>query len=149
MNKNYTQKENPMISKENKELVRHIFAEIGKGNHQPFLDAVAEDFTLTCIGTTPVSGTYKGIKKVGEEFIAPVMASFETPPTLVVDKIIAEDDFVVVVAHGEGGVAKNGVAYNNTYCHVWRLQDGKLVESTEYLDTALVNAAGIGQYGGD
>ena len=149
MSKNYTQKENPMTSKENKELVRHIFTEIGKGNHQPFLEAVAEDFTVTCIGTTPLSGTYKGIKKVGEEFIAPVMASFEIPPTVVVDRIIAEGDFVVVVAHGEGGVAKNGVAYNNTYCHVMRLQDGKLVESTEYLDTALVNAARLGQYTDD
>ena len=140
MSKNYTQKENPMTSKENKELVRHIFAEIGKGNHQPFMNAVAEDFTLTFVGTTPVSGTYKGIKEVSEEFIGPVMSSFETPPTVVVDRIIAEDDFVVV-AHGESGVAKNGHPYNNTYCHVMRLQDGKLVESTEYCDTALVNAA--------
>ena len=140
-----------MTSKEkaNKELVRHIFTEIGKGNHQPFLDAVSNDFTVTCIGTTPVSGTYKGIKEVGEKFIAPVMASFETPPVVVIDRIIAEDDFVVVVAHGEGGIAKNGVPYNNTYCHVMRLQDGKLVESTEYLDTALVNAAGVGQAPGD
>ena len=37
-----------MTSKENKELVRHIFTEIGKGNHQPLLEAVAEDFTVTC-----------------------------------------------------------------------------------------------------
>ena len=138
-----------MTSKKNKELVRHIFIEIGQGNHQPFLDAVAEDFTLTCIGTTSLSGTYRGIKNVGQEFIGPVMASFETPPTVVADRIIAEDDFVVVLAHGEGGVAKNGVAYNNTYCHVMRLQEGKLIESTEYLDTALVNAARIGRYSGD
>lgn len=132
-------------AQKNKELVRHIFDEIGKGNHQPFLDALSEDFTVTAIGTTPMSGTYKGIKQVTEEVLPKVMASFETPPTLVVDRIIAEGDFVVLIAHGEGGVAKNGVAYNNTYCHVMRLQDGKLAESTEYLDTALVNAARIGQ----
>ena len=138
-----------MTSKENKEFVRHIFTEIGKGNHQPFLDAISEDFTVTAIGTTPVSGTYKGIEKVTKEFLPRVMASFETPPTVVIDQIIAEGDFVVLIAHGEGGVAKNGVAYNNTYCHVMRLQDGKLVESTEYLDTALVNAARIGQPVGD
>jgi len=149
MSKNCTQKENLMTSKENKEFVRHIFTEIGKGNHQPFLDAVAEDFTVTCIGTTQVSGTYKGIKEVSEKLIAPVMSSFKTPPRVVIDQLIAEDDFVVVVAHGEGGVAKNGHPYNNTYCHVMRLKDGKLVESTEYLDTALVNAARTGQYTDD
>lgn len=134
-------------SKENKEIVRHIFAEIGKGNHQPFFDAVAEDFKVTCIGSTPVSGSYQGIKEIGEKFIAPVMSSFKTSPRVVIDRIIAEDDFVVLVAHGEGGVAKNGHPYNNTYCHVMRLKDGKLVESTEYLDTALVNEAEIGRFG--
>ena len=144
--KKYTQKTTPMTSKENKELVRHIFTEIGKGNHEPFLNAVAEDFSITCIGTTPISGTYKGIKEVSEKFIGPVMSSFKTPPRVVVDRIIAEDDFVVVVAHGDGGITKNGHAYNNTYCHVMRLQDGKIVESTEYLDTALVNAAGLGRF---
>ena len=41
MSKNSTQKERPMTSKENKELIRHIFTEIGKGNHQPFLDAIS------------------------------------------------------------------------------------------------------------
>jgi ketosteroid isomerase-like protein len=50
--------------KESKEMVRHNFSEIGKGNHQEFLEAVAEDFTLTFIGTTPLSGTYKGINFV-------------------------------------------------------------------------------------
>ena len=34
-------------AQENKELVRHIFTEIGKGNHQPYLDAIAEDITAT------------------------------------------------------------------------------------------------------
>jgi ketosteroid isomerase-like protein len=88
MNRNsipfHEHKKNTMTSKEkeNKELVRHIFTEIGKGNHQPFLEAVAEGFTVTCIGTTLLSGTYKGIKKVIEEFTTPVMASFETPPTV-------------------------------------------------------------------
>ena len=144
--KKYTQKTTPMTSKENKELVRHIFTEIGKGNHEPFLNAVAEDFSITCIGKTPISDTYKGIKEVSEKFIGPVMSSFKTPPRVGVDRIIAEDDFVVVVAHGDGGITKNGHAYNNTYCHVMRLQDGKIVESTEYLDTALVNAADLGRF---
>ena len=146
MKENWTQKENQMTIEKNKELVRYIFAEIGKGNHKPFLNAIAEDFSVTCIGTTPLSGTYKCIKEMSEKFIGPVMASFKNPPRVVVDRIIAEGDFVVLVAHGEGVVSKNGKAYNNTYCHVMRLKEGKLVESTEYLDTALVNEAGLGTF---
>ena len=71
-----------MTSKENKELVRHIFAEIGKGNHQPLLEAVAENFTVTAIGTTPLSGTYKGIKEMGEKFIGPVINLLRLPQRL-------------------------------------------------------------------
>jgi ketosteroid isomerase-like protein len=33
---------------------------------------------------------------------------------------------------------KTGKPYNNTYCWVCRLVDGKLTELTEYLDTELV-----------
>lgn len=108
------------------------------------MNAFAEDFTHTVIGATPVSGTFRGVKEFGEKLTMPLMASFETVPHFVIDHIIAENDFVVVVAHGEGGRSKNGKAYNNTYCHVMRLKTGKIVEVTEYLDTALVIEAGIG-----
>ena len=40
---------------------------------------------------------------------------------------------------GRGEVkTKGGQDYNNSYCFVLRLEDGKLVELREYLDTALV-----------
>ena len=134
-----------MTSKEqkNKKLVRHIFTEIGKGNHQPFMETLSEDFTVHVTGSTPFSGTYRGVKEVTEKMVAPLMTCFETPPKVFVDQLIAEGDYVVLIAHGEGGTAKNGVAYNNTYCHVMRLNDGKLVESTEYYDTALAIEADL------
>ena len=127
-------------SKENKEIVQHIYEEVSKGNHQVFIDSVTDDFTFTLIGTTPFSGTYKGIQEMFEKSIGPVMSAIKTQPRLIIDKLIAEGDYVVVVDHGEGGVTKEGKDYNNTYCNVIRLQDGKIAEVTEYCDTALVNA---------
>lgn len=127
-------------SKENKEIVQHIYEEVSKGNHQVFIDSVTDDFTFTLIGTTPFSGTYKGIQEMFEKSIGPVMSAIKTHPRLIIDKLIAEGDYVVVVDHGEGGVTNEGKDYNNTYCNVIRLQDGKIAEVTEYCDTALVNA---------
>ena len=132
-------KDDQMTSKENKEIVRHIYEEVSKGNHQAFIDAVTEDFTVTLIGTTPFSGTFKGVQEMFEKSMGPVMSALETQPRLVVDRIIADGDYVVVIDHGEGGVTKKGENYNNTYCNVIRLQDGKIAEITEYCDTALVN----------
>jgi ketosteroid isomerase-like protein len=36
---------------------------------------------------------------------------------------------------------KAGKPYNQTYCYVCRLADGKVRELTEYLDTEMVSAA--------
>ncbi len=35
---------------------------------------------------------------------------------------------------------RSGKPYNQTYSWVMRLQDGKVVEGTAYLDTELINA---------
>ena len=35
---------------------------------------------------------------------------------------------------------KSGKPYNNSYCYVCRLLDGKLVEVTEYMDTEMAAA---------
>ena len=53
-------------------------------------------------------------------------------------RIVAEDDVVVVEARGEA-TTKSGKPYNQTYCYVFQLTDGKVRELIEYLDTDLVN----------
>lgn len=35
--------------------------------------------------------------------------------------------------------------YNNTYCHVFTVRDGKIVAAVEYLDTLLVERAPYGR----
>jgi len=54
-------------------------------------------------------------------------------------RMIAEGDFVVVESRGHN-TTKQGKAYNNVYCNVIRLENGRLKEWTEYADSALVNA---------
>lgn len=51
-------------------------------------------------------------------------------------RIFADDDHVIVEARGE--MKRNdGSAYENEYCLVFRLADGKIAEMREYLDSAL------------
>jgi ketosteroid isomerase-like protein len=52
-------------------------------------------------------------------------------------RFIAEDDLVVVEGRG-CNTTKTGKPYNNTYCWVYRLANGKVQELTEYMDTQLV-----------
>ena len=54
--------------------------------------------------------------------------------------LIAEGDYVALQARGNSRT-KSGGTYNNTYCQVFRIANGKVQEATEYLDTELVTTA--------
>ena len=60
--------------------------------------------------------------------------------TITVDNLIAEGDNVVMQGRGKS-TTKAGKSYNNTYCQVFRIANGKVQEITEYLDTELVTTA--------
>ncbi len=65
---------------------------------------------------------------------------------IVPEQIIADENFVIRLGHGEGGVAKNGLEYNNIYCFVIRIKDNKITEITEYCDTDLIQKAELEKY---
>jgi ketosteroid isomerase-like protein len=70
----------------------------------------------------------------------PLRAKIEGRVKTRAQRIIADGDFVAVEARGDN-VTKAGVPYCNTYCFVFRLEDGKLKEVTEYQDTELATRA--------
>jgi len=121
----------------NKQALQLAFAELAKGNGRPFTDLWADDFTWTLIGTTKWSGTYRGKEAVLRNLMQPLFARFATQYTNTATRFIAEDDCVVVECRGSV-TTKSGQPYNNTYCYVCRMKDGRLQELTEYMDTDLV-----------
>jgi ketosteroid isomerase-like protein len=129
-----------MGAAENKQIMQHIFAAFAQGNPEPFLEHMAEDFRWTIIGTTKFSGTYQGKQTVIEKLLTPLIAQLDGPIRVTPDRFIAEDDYAVMQGHGTA-TTKTGKPYNNTYCMVWRIANGKLQEMTEYLDTELVTTA--------
>ena len=129
-----------MSARQNKQLMEDIFSELSRGNGKPFRDAMADDFSWTITGNTKWSGTYRGKQAVLSELMAPLFAQFADQYTNTAERFIAEDDYVVIQCQGHV-TTKAGAPYNNSYCYVCRLFDGKLQELTEYLDTELVNSA--------
>ncbi|MGH8807308.1 MAG: nuclear transport factor 2 family protein [Noviherbaspirillum sp.] len=129
-----------MNAARNKQVMQNIFSELSKGNGKPFVDAMAEDFCWILTGTTKWSRTYRGKQAVISELLRPLFAQFRDQYTNTAHRFIAEDDFVVVECKGRV-TTKSGVPYNNTYCYVCRMTDGKLRELTEYFDTELVSTA--------
>lgn len=124
-----------MGASENKELVRTIFA---SSNPSAFLDAMADDVKFTLIGTTKYSGSFNSKQELVAKLFEPLFAALdENGIRLTPDNLIADGEFVVMQSQGKA-TGKNRLPYNNTYCHVFRLANGKICEITEYLDTELV-----------
>jgi uncharacterized protein len=129
-----------MDAAENKQLMADIFAGLAVGDGRRFIESLAEDFYWTITGTTAWSGTYRGKEAVRTKLLQPLFAQFADRYTNALHRIVAEGDCVVVECRGKV-TTKAGKPYNNTYCWVCRIVDGRLTELTEYLDTELVTTA--------
>lgn len=129
-----------MSATANKETIRRNFAELANGNGQPLLDSLADDVNWTIIGTTVLSKTFRGKQGVIDGLLGPFSAALDGHIHIHVDNLLADGDYVIVQGRGEA-MTKRGVAYNNTYCWVYRFGGGLIREITEYLDTELVTKA--------
>ncbi len=127
-----------MSAAENKQLVRDAFEHMAAGNGQPFMDLLADDVRWTVIGSSAWSRTYAGKREIVDELMRPLFSQFAGQYRAQASTIVAEDDVVVVEAAGEV-MTKAGRTYNQTYCYVLHLAEGRIRELTEYLDTDLVN----------
>ena len=128
-----------MGASENKQLMQHIFDELAKGNSRPLVESMDEDFRWIVTGNTRWSKTYEGKQAVLTELFGVLRSRIGDRIRTVAHRYIAEGDLVVVEARGDN-TTKTGLAYNNTYCFIFRIADGRLKEVTEYFDTELATA---------
>jgi ketosteroid isomerase-like protein len=129
-----------MGAAENKQLMQDIFAELSKGNSKPLVESMDDDFRWIVMGNTRWSKTYDGKQAVLTELFGVLSSKINDRIRTTALRFIAEDDLVVVEARGNN-TTTTGKAYNNAYCFIFRIAEGKLKEVTEYLDTELVTAA--------
>ena len=129
-----------MTATDNKLLMQGIFDQLAEGNGRPFVDALAEDVRWTIIGETAWSGTWEGKESVRRDLLGPLFHQFETTYRANAIRVIAESDWVVIESRGDV-ITTTGKPYRNTYCNVYRMKEGEVVEITEYCDTQLLTEA--------
>ncbi|WP_457336775.1 nuclear transport factor 2 family protein [Rhizobacter sp. P5_C2] len=127
------------ITETNRQLIERIFAQLAQGNGRALVDAMDDDFCWTLAGSSAWSGTWRGKQAVREQLLAPLFAQFEGTYTNTAERVIADGEHVAVQCRGHVST-KAGQRYDNHYCFVFRVVDGRLKEVVEYLDTALVDA---------
>lgn len=129
-----------MGTAENRQLLQDIFSATARGDSRPLIDAMADDFRWTIAGNGRWSRRYDGKQAVLSELFPVLRERIEGRIKMMAQRILADGEHVVVEARGDN-VTKAGGRYDNSYCFVFRLANGKLVEVTEYMDTELVTAA--------
>ena len=126
-----------MTTEENKRLMQKVFDELARGNSPALIEVLADDVEWHVTGTTKFSKTYRGKATLMNELVMTLFSLLEGQFVMTADRFIADDNYVVVEARGKA-TTKAGRPYNNKYCWVFRMEDGKVKEVTEYMDTQLV-----------
>lgn len=128
-----------MEVEKNKRVVRAFYEAGNSGNIDAALGLMDENVTWLNMGSTKLSGTYNGKQDLLDNLIGPLFSQLEAGIESTVQRMIAEADYVAVQVNGRAKTT-SGKPYNNTYCHVFRICDGKIIEVTEYLDTELTSS---------
>jgi len=129
----------------NKKLIEQIFA--AAGNPDPavrdralFVVSLAEDAKWVVTGQYSWSHTFIGKQSILNDLHGHVRSLLRDRTRTVAHRFIADGDHVAVEAKGDN-VTTTGVRYDNDYCLVFRLEDGKIKEIREYCDSVLTEKA--------
>jgi ketosteroid isomerase-like protein len=140
----FTERRSVLSAMENKKLMQDIFAAVAAGNRALLLESLADDVTMRVTGQNSWAQTFKGKASLVRDLYGYLSTLLADGRRTIAHRFIADGDHVVVEARGDM-MTKAGVRYENEYCLVYRLQDGKIVEITEYCDSALCEAV-LGKY---
>ncbi|MBB4397269.1 nuclear transport factor 2 family protein [Bradyrhizobium sp. ERR14] len=134
-----------MNASANKKLMQDIFA--AAANPDPaardralFAASLAEDAKWVVTGQYSWSRTFSGKESILNDLHGYVRTRLRDRTRTVAHRFISDGDVVVVEAKGDN-VTPEGVRYDNDYCLVFRLEDGKIKEIREYCDSILTERA--------
>src|SRR5216683_5265289 len=137
--------ETAMSAAANKQLMQEIFA--AAGNPDPtvrdrslFVASLAEDARWVVTGQYSWSRTFTGKEAILTDLHGHVRSLLVERSRTIAHRFIADGDHVVVEARGDN-VTKAGVRYDNDYCLVFRLENGKIKEVREFCDSVLTEKA--------
>ena len=128
-----------MTAEQNKQVVLDFYAAGARGDMDRCFELLADDIAWTNIGTTKFSGTFVGKQALMDELLGPLFGQLKAGIGSTIERLTAEGDIVVAQTSGTAET-HDGTPYNNSYCQVIQVRDGKIAAVKEYFDTALVDA---------
>jgi ketosteroid isomerase-like protein len=123
-----------MSAEQNKEMVTATWTAFGKGDIKTAFANMADNVSWLIPGSTPgVSGVKRGKDEI-LKFMASVGNLFPEGLKSEITRAHATEDAVILELTNRGKVS-NGKSYENEYCFVFELENGKIRRIREYVDT--------------
>lgn len=123
-------------TEQNREIVTAAMKALSGGDSRPFVEAWTEDFVWRPMIGGVWGKTFHGKKACRAELFRPLTEQYASPYTSTPDRIFADGDTVIVECRGDV-MLKSGKRYNNTYCFVIAMNDGRMTEVREYFDRVI------------
>ena len=127
----------------NKKIIKKFYNSLENSDFDSLNQLWHDDVTLTLIGSTPVSGDFKGKDSAISLIEKGVLANLQFEKVIFANEwsiIAAENDIVVgtMTLKGESIYNKD---YNQIYCQIFTIKDNKIFRLHEFFDTALVETS--------
>lgn len=127
----------------NKKIIKKFYNSLEKSDFDSLNELWHDDVTLTLIGSTPVSGDFKGKDSAISLIEKGVLANLQFDKVIFANEwsiIAAENDIVVGTMTLQGKSIYNK-DYNQIYCQIFTIKDNKIFRLHEFFDTALVETS--------
>ena len=129
------------LTDNNKKLVEDFFRILSSGS-QDYLDFYTEESIIWTAGENAIGGSRSKSEVVG--FAKSILDSFPDGISFNVVNLIAENDFVAAEVEGTA-MHVSGKPYNNKYHFLFKINDNKIIELKEYMDTQLAVKVLLGE----
>lgn len=117
----------------NRAIIASAFDRWAAGGTDFFTTVLSPDVVWTIEGSGPSAGIYRSLDEFMARAIQPFATRMREPVRPVSSQVWAEGDHVVVRWEGRG-VAGDDRPYQNDYVWILRLENGRAVEVTAFLD---------------
>lgn len=120
-------------------VIEAYYAALGSGNRERLLELLAEDCHWdppASAPIAPITGATGIADALGRELVK-TMFDIKQPFNLEIRRTIVDGAFAVVQQRLKATAKATGLPYDNQYCWVYEVRDGRIVNIEEYADTMI------------
>lgn len=130
-----------LFDMENLNVIQELYKNFGEKKMEAVINAFDKDVVWIRPGepVIPFSGVFKGIEGLGKMFT--IISQTVRIKSMNHQKMIAQDDMVVVIGSDSADVIATGKSYTSEWVYLYTLKNEKIVHVQVYIDTLELSKA--------